>query len=33
MVTLVLVLIMSAYILRREHIQIKQIKKKIDRYE
>ena len=33
MITLVLVLIMSVYIFRREHAQIKEVKRKLDRYE
>ena len=33
MITIILVLIMSAYIFRREHIQIKEVRKKLDRYE
>jgi predicted PurR-regulated permease PerM len=33
MVTLVLVLIMSVYMIRREHKAIKQLKKKIERYD
>lgn len=33
MVTLVLVLIMSVYIFRREHAQIKELKRKLSRYE
>jgi len=33
MIVLVLVLIMSAYIIRREYILCKEIKDKLDRYE
>ena len=33
MITIALVLIMSAYIFRREHAQIKEIKRNLGRYE
>ena len=33
MVTIVLVLIMSAYIYRREYISVKEIKNKLKKYE
>ncbi len=33
MIVLVLVLIMSAYIIRREYLLMKEVKSKLDRYE
>jgi len=33
MITLVLVLIMSVYMIRREHKAIKQLKKELERYD